>query len=135
MHDLAGNPSISPPCFCIASDYIPCHRDLSIYVRSKLVVGGLTLLVDGGCSCHMVDPATIPNAEPHLHQYQELRPPQTVDGGGSHELLSTGTVMLMLGVDNTDSKQREVTMSVLLVPVLVIICCRRPQRQQTGWRP
>ena len=33
-----GNPSINPPCFCIASDHFPCHRDLFIYLRGKLIV-------------------------------------------------------------------------------------------------
>ena len=66
----------------------------------------------------MVDPATIPNAEEYLHQYQERRPQQTVYGAGSHELLATGTAMLKRSVDDTDSKQREVNMSVLLVPGL-----------------
>ena len=63
--------------------------------------GGLQLLVKSGCSAHMIDPTTIPNAEQHLHQHQELRPPQTVYRAGSHELLATGTAMLELALTTT----------------------------------
>ena len=55
----------------------------------------------------MVDPATILTAEQHLHYYQELRPPHIVYEAGSHEILTTRTAMLKLGVDNMGIKQRE----------------------------
>ena len=60
----------------------------------------------------------IPNADQHLREYEALRPPKIVHGAGSHELLATGTAKLTIGVDNTDSRQREVNVSVLLVPGL-----------------
>ena len=67
----------------------------------------------------MVDPATIPNAEQHRTNTRSFDHRKTVYGAGSFEVLSTGTAMLKLGVDNTDSKQREeVNISVLLVPGL-----------------
>ena len=53
--------------------------------------GGLQLLVDSGCSYHMVDPEMIPIADQHLREYQALQPPKIVYGTGSHELLTTGT--------------------------------------------
>ena len=31
-------PQSLPPVFCIASDHFPCHRDLLIYLRGKLIV-------------------------------------------------------------------------------------------------
>ena len=65
-----------------------------IYVGSKLIIssdkkGELQLLVDRGCSSHMVDPATILNAEQHLRKYEDLRSLQIVGGAGSHEMLAT----------------------------------------------
>ena len=38
MLGSAGNPSISLPCFRIASNHFPCRRDLFIYLRGKLIV-------------------------------------------------------------------------------------------------
>ena len=60
----------------------------------------------------------IPNADQHLRGYQTLRPPKIVYGAGSHELLATGTAKLTTGVENTAGIQREVNMSVMLVPGL-----------------
>ena len=39
---------------------------------SSIKEGGLQLLVDSSRSSHMVDPASIPNAEQHLREDQEL---------------------------------------------------------------
>ena len=33
-----GNPAISFPCFCVASNYLLCHRDLFFLSRGKLTV-------------------------------------------------------------------------------------------------
>ena len=82
----------------------------------------------------MVDPATIPNAEQHHHQYHERRPPQTVYGAGLHELLATGTTMLQRGADTTDSKQREVNMSALFVCGLGRDLPSSSAPLATGWR-
>ena len=60
----------------------------------------------------------IPNADQHLREYQALQPPKIVQGAGSHELLTTGTANLTIGVENTAGIQREVNMSVMLVPGL-----------------
>ena len=60
----------------------------------------------------------IPNADQHLREYQALQSPKIVYGAGSHELLATGTAKLTIGVENTAGKQREVNMSVMLVPGL-----------------
>ena len=60
----------------------------------------------------------IPNADQHLREYQALQPPKIVYGAGSHELLATGTVNLTIGVENNAGIQREVNMSVILVPGL-----------------
>ena len=73
--------------------------------------GELQLLVDSGCSSHVVDPEMIPNADQHLREYEALQPPKIVSGAGSHELLATGTAKLTIGVKNTAGKQREVNMS------------------------
>ena len=66
----------------------------------------------------MVDPEMIPDADQQLREYQALQPPKIVFGAGSHELLATGTAKLTIGVENTAGKQREVNMSVALVPGL-----------------
>ena len=66
----------------------------------------------------MVDPEMIPNADQHLREYQALQPPKIVYGAGSHELLATGTAKLTIGVENTAGIQRDVNMSVMLVPGL-----------------
>ena len=60
----------------------------------------------------------IPDADQQLREYQALQPPKIVLGAGSHELLATGTAKLTIGVENTAGKQREVNMSVMLVPGL-----------------
>ena len=60
----------------------------------------------------------IPNVDQHLREYQALQPPKIVYGGGSHELLATGTANLTIVVENTAGVQREVNMSVMLVPGL-----------------
>ena len=60
----------------------------------------------------------IPNADEHLRQHEALQPPKIVYGAGSHELLATGMAKLTIGVENTASIQREVNMSVMLVPGL-----------------
>ena len=60
----------------------------------------------------------IPNADHHLREYQALQPPKIIYGAGSHELLATGTAELTIGVENTAGIQREVNMSVVLVPGL-----------------
>ena len=60
----------------------------------------------------------IPNADQHLREYQALQPPTKKNGVGSHELLATGTAKLTIGVENTAGIQREVNMSVMLVPGL-----------------
>ena len=60
----------------------------------------------------------IPNADHHLREYQALQPPKNVYGAGSHELIAIGTAKLTIGVENTAGKQREVNMSVMLVPGL-----------------
>ena len=59
--------------------------------------GGLQLLVDSGCSCHMVDPEMIPNVDQNLCEYQALQPPILFYGAGSHELLATRTAKLTTG--------------------------------------
>ena len=51
-------------------------------------------------------------------RYQALQLPKIVYGAGSHELLATGTAKLTICVENTAGKQREVSMSVMLVPGL-----------------
>ena len=66
----------------------------------------------------MVDPGMIPNADQHLREYQALQPPRIVCGAGSLELLATGTAKLTICVDGTAGIQREVNMSVMLVPGL-----------------
>ena len=66
----------------------------------------------------MVDPEMIPNADQHLREYQSLQPPKIVYGARPYELLATGTAKLTIGVENTASIQREVNMSVMLVPGL-----------------
>ena len=66
----------------------------------------------------MVDPEIIPNADQHLREYQALQPPRIVCGAGSLELLATGTAKLTICVDDTAGIQREVNMSVMLVPGL-----------------
>ncbi|CAN0303407.1 unnamed protein product, partial [Scytosiphon promiscuus] len=116
-------PESAPPVSALPATISPAAETCSFtFVASSsfshVQKGEIQLLVDSGCSSHMVDPAMIPNAEQQLRQYQELQPPQRVYAAGSHELLATGKAMLKLGVDNTDSKQREVNMSVLLVPGL-----------------
>lgn len=75
--------------------------------------GKFELLVDSGCSSHMVDPAMNPNAEQHLREYQALQPPQV--GVGSHGIFITGTAMLKVGLQNTDNIQRELNMAVFLL--------------------
>ena len=85
---------------------------------SSIKKGWLQLLVDSGCSSHIVDPEMIPNSDKHLGEYQALQHPRIVYGAGSHELLATGTAKLTIGVENTAGKQQEVNMSVLLVPGL-----------------
>ena len=60
----------------------------------------------------------IPNADQHLRDYQALQPPTILYGAGSHELLATETMKLTMGVENIVGIQREVNMSVLLVPGL-----------------
>ena len=123
-------PQSSPPGSALAATTSPTAETTSLTAEtcsftfvasssfSSIKKGGLQLLVDSGCSSHMVDPATIPNAEQHPRKYQELRPPQIVYVAGSHELLETGTATLKPGVNNTGSKQREVNMTVSLVPGL-----------------
>ena len=66
----------------------------------------------------MVDPEMLPNADQHLREYQALQPPKIVYGARSRELLATGTANLTIGVENSAGKQREVNMSVMLVPGL-----------------
>ena len=66
----------------------------------------------------MVDPEMIPNADQYLREYQALQPPNITYGAGSHELLATGTVNITIGVENTAGIQREVNMSVMLMPGL-----------------
>ena len=66
----------------------------------------------------MVDPEVILNADQHLREYQALQPPKIVYGARSRELLATGTANLTIGVENSAGKQREVNMSVMLVPGL-----------------
>ena len=66
----------------------------------------------------MVDPEMIRNADQHLREYQALQPPKIVYGAGSHELLATGTANLTIGVENTAGIQRDVNMSVMLIPGL-----------------
>ena len=61
----------------------------------------------------------IPSADQHLLEYQALKPPKIVYEAGSHECLATGTAELTIGVENTAGKQREVNISVMLVPSLV----------------
>ena len=60
----------------------------------------------------------IPNADQHPREYQALQPPKFVYGAGSHELLATGTAKPTVGIENIADKQREVNMSVMLVPDL-----------------
>ena len=60
----------------------------------------------------------IPNADRHLRENQALRPQKIVCGAGSHELLATGTANLTIGVEDSAGIQREVDMSVMLVPGL-----------------
>ena len=60
----------------------------------------------------------IPNVDQNLCEYQALQPPILFYGAGSHELLATGTVNLTIGVENNAGIQREVNISVMLVPGL-----------------
>ena len=90
---------------------------------SSIKESGLKLLVDGGCSFHMVDPEIIPNADQHLREYQAPKPPKLVYGG-SHALLATGTAKLTTSVETTAGIQQEVNMSVMLV----VICDLRQSR-------
>ena len=85
---------------------------------SAIEKSGLQVLVDSGCSSNMVDPEMIPNAGQHLREYQALQPPKVVYGAGSRELLAHGTAKLTIGIENTAGIQREVNMSVMLVPGL-----------------
>ena len=66
----------------------------------------------------MVDPEMILNADQNLREYHALQTPKIVYGAGSHELLATGTAQLTIGVENTAVKEREVNVSVMLVPGL-----------------
>lgn len=92
------------------------------------------LLVENGCSSHMVDPATIQNAKQHSRQYKELRSPHVVFRAELHELSATGMAMLKLGVDVlTSNNQRSICLFCWYL-ALVVICYRPPQRQQTGGR-
>ena len=123
MYGSAGNPSITPPYFCIASDHFPATETCSFTLVasssfSSIKKGLLHLLVDSGCSSHVVDPEMIPNADRHLPKYQALQPPKIVYGAGSHELRATGMAKLTIGVENTAGIQREVNMSVMLMPGL-----------------
>ena len=58
------------------------------------------------------------SADQHLHEYQALPPPKVVYGAGSHELLAIETAKLTIGIEDTAGIQREVNMSVMLVPGL-----------------
>ena len=60
----------------------------------------------------------LPNADQHRREYHAFQPPKIVYGAGSHELLATGTVNLTIGVENNAGIQREVNISVMLVPGL-----------------
>ena len=92
---------------------------------SSLQKGRLQLLVDSGCSSHMLDPEMIPNADQHLRECQALQPRKIVYGAGSHELVATGTTKLTIGVEYTAGIQQEVNISVSWHLVLVVICCLR----------
>ena len=116
-------PQSTPPVSALPATISPATETCSFtFVASSsfssIKKGGLQLLVDSGCSSHMVDPEMIPNADQHLREFQALRPPKIFYGAGSHELLATGTAKLTIGVENTTGIQREVNMSVMLVPGL-----------------
>ena len=64
---------------------------------------GLQLLVDSGCSSHMVDPVMIPNADQHLREYQALQPPKIIEVTQPLELVYTdlsGTISPASGAGN-----------------------------------
>ena len=114
-------PRLPPPGSACAATISPATETCSFtFVTSSsfssVKNGGLQLLIDSGCSSHMVDLEMIPNADQHLREYQALQPPKIVYGDGSHELLATGAAKLTIGVENTAAQPREVNMSVMLVP-------------------
>ena len=70
---------------------------------SSIKKGGLQLLVDTGCSPHMVDPDMIPNADQHLREYQALQPPKIIEVTQPLELVYTdlsGTISPASGAGN-----------------------------------
>ena len=89
-------PQSPPPVSALPATISPATETCSItFVASpsfsSIKKVGPQLLVDSGCSSHMMDPEMIPIADQHLREYQALQPPKIVYGTGSHELLTTGT--------------------------------------------
>ena len=99
-------PQSPPPVSALPATVSPATETCSFTLVasssfSSLKKGGLQLLVDSGCSSHMVDPEMIPNTNQPLREYKTLQRPKMVNGAGSHECLATGTAKVMIGVENT----------------------------------
>lgn len=78
----------------------------------------LKILIDSGCSNHMVDSQLLPNIEDEMLDYVRFDPPMNIVAAGGQLLHGTGKGVLHAMVTDLRGNQRSIRFPVITVPGL-----------------